>query len=751
MGEDMQKEIYYKILHIITAVFLVLLLFTLAVYNNNSSLKIVGTGVKDDISYGTDIRIQKILLNGVELNEKDITRNGEWIVENNSYTALNADDKTWLKIKIKKTDDLEVLFTKQEGSGYVDIELDGENISRKNLYSDIYANDSFFVFNSEGIGWIKAFVWILLLYGLILEIIWLNIVLKKIHIEKYIKTNDILLLVLGAVSVYISVEYLYNNLSNLHGRIVLENILLYFVFMAVIYIVTGMASLAIVTVSVIGNGFSLVNYFVTALRGTMLIPSDLYLLKTVQNVVGDYEFVITKYICISIVFAVFSAVTICYLSAVNNKKYSKTQRILLLLIVVVIFSKFTAFYKKPVTLWDVNNNPKKYGLVVTTAAMVDKTRVDKPENYSSEYVEANINAYKSESIDFSPNIIIIMDEAFSDLSVLNENIDSNLYMPYYNSLKEDTVKGYAMSSILGGSTSNAEWEMLTSNTMMFVPSTVPYMQFIEEDTVSITKILKERGYQTVAMHPYYASGYNRPRVYDNFGFDEFLDIEQFKDSDYIRDYVSDKSSYEKVIEIFENKQKDLPAFIFNVTMQNHGSYNYGYFDEELSSSGMLDISHSDALEYLSLVKKTDESISVLIDYFKNADEPTVILFFGDHQPKLEDAFYEDVFDKNTENFTSAEIAKMYQIPFFIWANYDIEEEEGVNTSINFLTSILFDKTGIETTEYQNYLLDLAENYPVVSRLGYVTEDGIYQTFGGIEYLPDELKEYWHYQYYYMFE
>ena len=30
----------------------------------------------------------------------------------------------------------------------------------------------------------------------------------------------------------------------------------------------------------------------------------------------------------------------------------------------------------------------------------------------------------------------------------------------------------------------------------------------------------------------------------------------------------------------------------------------------------------------------------IINYFKNQKEPTIVVMFGDHQPKLEDSFYE---------------------------------------------------------------------------------------------------------------
>lgn len=37
-------------------------------------------------------------------------------------------------------------------------------------------------------------------------------------------------------------------------------------------------------------------------------------------------------------------------------------------------------------------------------------------------------------------------------------------------------------------------------------------------------------------------------------------------------------------------------------------------------------------QYFSLIKLSDQALEQLIDYFSGADEKTVIVFFGDHQP-----------------------------------------------------------------------------------------------------------------------
>ena len=117
-------------------------------------------------------------------------------------------------------------------------------------------------------------------------------------------------------------------------------------------------------------------------------------------------------------------------------------------------------------------------------------------------------------------------------------------MAYYNSLDTNTVKGHLLVSTIGGGTSNSEYEFLTGNSIAFVPGTVPYQQFVLKDTFSLARLFKDRGYTTLALHPYDGSGYNRERVYSYFGFDYFYDMDSFTDPELVRNrYISDTVSY----------------------------------------------------------------------------------------------------------------------------------------------------------------------------------------------------------------
>ena len=111
--------------------------------------------------------------------------------------------------------------------------------------------------------------------------------------------------------------------------------------------------------------------------------------------------------------------------------------------------------------------------------------------------------------------------------------------------------------------------------MSFLPSgSVPYQLYVRDPEYGLADILKSQGYYTIAMHPNKAHNWNRASVYPCMGFDEFISLENWGDEhrELLRNYVSDKATFEKIISLYEEKDADEKLFTFCVTMQNHGGY-----------------------------------------------------------------------------------------------------------------------------------------------------------------------------------
>lgn len=504
----------------------------------------------------------------------------------------------------------------------------------------------------------------------------------------------------------------------------LYNIFLFELIAWLLFFITGSGTLALRIETVVAFVYGLVNHYVMAFRSTPLVPWDVFSIKTAASVAGNYDFTPTEEllkVCVAfvIVFMVLHFVKLKF-------PYGVFLRIIPVICISIILSGFVNL------LWDDEFQTDSYlypflftpahmtkvnGMAVTFAMDMEYIFVEKPEGYSVKKAEEILESYRTKedvpSDTELPNIIVIMNEAFSDLSVLGDFETNQDYMPYIHSLQqghENTVTGNLTVSVCGGNTANTEFEFLTGHTMDYFPvGSIPYQQYISGEIPSVASQLKELGYGTYGMHPYNSTGWNRNKVYPWLGFDEVYFVKDFTGRRYLRDYVSDKSAYEKIIEVYENKEEGTPAFIFEVTMQNHGGYTeeYEHFTSDVNAEDL----NSDQLDqYLSLMKVSDREFKNLVEYFRTEREKTIIVFFGDHQPS--DAVVRPILrwnGVNTSNMTVEQASLRYLVPYVIWANYDIEEETEADTDISFLMTKVLERADMPTTAYQNFLLVLEKN------------------------------------------
>ena len=128
-------------------------------------------------------------------------------------------------------------------------------------------------------------------------------------------------------------------------------------------------------------------------------------------------------------------------------------------------------------------------------------------------------------------------------------------------------------------------------------------------------------------------------------------------------------------------------FIFNITMQNHGGYEYEDFPAEVRLKNMKG-KYPKTEQYLTCIKYSDMSLELLINQLKNFKEPVIVVMFGDHQPSVEEEFYEELYGADLDDLTNEELSRRYITPFMIWANYDIKEATGVKTSPSFLSNLI---------------------------------------------------------------
>lgn len=571
------------------------------------------------------------------------------------------------------------------------------------------------------------------------------------------------------ISFYLMEAFEHNALAEVRQEAQWFNILIFELIAWTLYLLIGRMTTALRIELALALAFGLTNHYVMAFRSTPFVPWDLLSVRTAASVAQNYDFTPTPRMIVVTVLFVLLMVAVCVLRKVPRIKLpirlgSAVLCGLALCLFVNTLQQETfqnkhylyPFLFTPAYMTKVN------GMAVTFAMDLAYVAVDKPEGYSAEEAQKTLEQYGNTDNVFAddeentndsknwgedannkdlPNIIVIMDEAFSDLSVVGDLDTNEDYMPFMHKMQQGadhTITGYAQVSVCGGNTANSEFEFLTGNTMSFLPSgSIPYQQYITKDTPSLASYLASLGYETYAQHPYYASGWNREKVYPLLGFEHLNFIDDYANKTYVRKYVSDDADMQHIIDTYENKEDGKPAFIFNVTMQNHGGYTDAFSD--LSEDVHATNYNSEVLDrYLSLIRLTDQSLEKLVDYFSNVDEKTVIVFFGDHQPS--DTVAAQVQDSMLlpgESVPDEQLRKRYQVPYLVWANYDIDGATQQNTSLNYLSAEVLKAAGVPTDAYQNFLLDLQKSYPVMSAAGHTdasdADENMLSTYKKLQY------------------
>lgn len=511
--------------------------------------------------------------------------------------------------------------------------------------------------------------------------------------------------------------------------------------------------------------FGVVCYFVYALRGVAFLATDLTTIQTAANVVGGYEYHVDSYTFTLILFTIVWCDVIKWTGKEKIFRTWKRRGVACVCVLALtILSDRVYLHTEMLRHRGVTVNTfrpeKSYGnngAILTFLRSIRLMIVEEPKGYSVERVKEIESAYLektpretqtsatealgstetessaalaaagTESV--QPNVIIVMDEAFCDMQSWMDFETDQEACPFFANLTENTIRGKLYVSSYGGRTANTEYEVLTGDSMAFLPpASTPYQLYIKDPMPNLNTALKAAGYRhTVGMHPYRPSGYNRAKVYELFGFDQLVFLDDFQGAETIADKVTDEADVDRIIAEYEEakSESDAPFLIQNVTMQNHAPY-IGNADDlgdpvhVISGTG----SYPDADVYLTMIHKSDQALEKLVHYFEQTDDPTVIIFFGDHQPNLDDSFYEMAYGKTMSQMDGEELMQFYHSNYLIWANYEIEEKE-MDLSSNYLIPVMKQAAGMELTGYDRFLLSLHEDLPIVSLNGYWDKDGIY--------------------------
>ena len=544
------------------------------------------------------------------------------------------------------------------------------------------------------------------------------------------------------------------------------NIAFYYWLFLFVFFIAGRTSISmaicVAAIAIIGVG----NYFVVMFRSNPIVPWDIYSFETAMSVADNYVFSVDWALAEHIAMFILMLIVGVRTNIRLNKKILRP----ILTVAMCIPAYFYISYlwqdnlERNTGLNDTLFNAKymhsKDGFFVSFILDIHFLQIEEPKNYSDEYALSLLNEQEVEKVETPeelPDIIAIMDETFSDPAVLGEFETNKDYMPFVHSILRgevaNTISGYTDVSVLGGNTANSEFEFLTGNSMAFFPNgSVPYLQYIRDGISTIVPQLEEYGYTTYGTHPYRAKGWNREFIYDLMGFDYRYFQGSFPFEDKLRNYVSDEADFKSILEWRNNTEG--PFFMFNVTMQNHSNYggDFDNFDPQIVAKFKNTSSNKYLNKYLSLMYETDQDVASLLSELSQSDRKTIVVFWGDHQPNdyVVRPIYKE-YGLDFDNQTYEQQQQRQKTPFFIWANYDIQEQTNVEISLNYLNILLFETAGLQLDEYQTFRKNLWQGQiPMMNAVGYRNDDGdLVEYDDAPEEIQNLLNEYQNIQYYRM--
>lgn len=487
------------------------------------------------------------------------------------------------------------------------------------------------------------------------------------------------------------------------------------------------------------------DYFLVQFKGQPVVPADILAIQTALDVKEGYDLYLSTPLIQSISFYVLSLGALCFVPKIQLNRKLTGINIGLALVLTAgsvlyidegdIQKDFDCVVGQWNTLWYFENQ----GTTLCFLKRVQDFFPDPPDDYSSSAAEAILSASASSSnsddatIDSEdlPNIIVVMNESFADVSTL-PLVDSNveLLSQYYYYAEQSVQSGIAYASVFGSGTCNSEFEVITGSAMTNLGDNVyPYVMYDLSSNENLVTYLEGLGYESLAMHPAEAKNWRRDRVYEALGFDAFFDITDFEDSEKLRWYTTDIETYTRSIEAIANAEA--PQFILDITMQNHGGYTSGLLQDisciDITANGSSYLALS---EYTTCAERSDCDLGLFLSQLDELDEKVIVLFFGDHQPSLTDVPAEEVYGKATEDMNLEELQQMYGVPYLIWANYETAAGIGtkLDTSLNYLGANLINAAGLPLSPYLSFLESAQAVVPALNQNGYMSADGIWHAY-----------------------
>jgi phosphoglycerol transferase MdoB-like AlkP superfamily enzyme len=359
------------------------------------------------------------------------------------------------------------------------------------------------------------------------------------------------------------------------------------------------------------------------------------------------------------------------------------------------------------------NNYRVNGFVGGFLYNLDIPAMARPAAYSRAAMERIAAKYtavaKRQNADSRPgvlqdvNVVSVLAESFSDPLRLAGMKLAEDPIARTRALMEQLPHGNVLTQKTGGGTANMEFEALTGMSLAQFNSAMdtPYQMLLPSyrSFPSAVELFHQLGHDTVAIHPYDPTMYQRDEVYPILGFDEFISRTEMSHRGRHEEnpYVADLDAFRQTVEVIDEHES--PVFVNLVTMQNHAPY-VGKYADPVEVRGLDDADAEVVGQYARGLTYTDRAIRRFVTTLSRSEESTVVVLYGDHQPA---GLPDELFARNSGRV-------MHETPFFIYANFtELEPVELPTTSPIFFLPHVFEMVGAPLPPYFA-LLDRLEGH-----------------------------------------
>lgn len=760
------------------------------VYNEKAVLTITATGEKGRRALANNVRITGITVNGTGYDFSDIKLKDGWEYSSIDHMlyVYNTEEPASFDIELNDVRTINISYVEEVGSGIFEISVDNKVVNTVDSYKNCKWDDGtvlykispllqpyssyttltilfifFFAlscfFNYKGKKWDNVYNYIRFIVINILFSVILYIFISFIQRESVIDT----------------ITWAINNKQNfIEGLciIVLLNILL--------LMILKRNYRSFLVLSIIFIILLTVNYFKLQFRDNPLFPWDFLLMSVAASVVSRFKLIPSVTFAIAVI--TFVAVIIVLRFIMKKRSEHKMHVITRFVTAVAVSALLVTYFSTYLFTTGVNLfTAKEYyiekGFVAAFAESAKYLKpIDKPENYSEETMQViynKINELSEQSDSNKANIIVIMSESFWDITRIKELGFNEEIFPTYRELQKTSVTGELLTNVYNGGTVNSEFEALTGFSVAYLPTEyMPYQRCMRPNFFSINSYLKSEGYESLAIHPFEKTNYNRNTAYEYLEFDKTLWEEDFdENAERMRGYISDHALTERIISEYEkhNSESDAPWFNLSVSMQNHG----GYWESSIDDDKNYDIDLSNfkgnskgSIKDLAIgLHYADLALGELIDYFEKTDEPTIIIMFGDHMSNagpigetlldqselLKGNVDLSIDGKNISSQNEQSVLEQRRVPFMAWSNYDNVQKDCGMISVTQLLPTVFSEYNLTMPSYFEYLKKSQEVYPACASGIVVDKEG---NANFVDDMTAEQKkqydEYWLIEYDYIF-